>query len=200
MTLLEAVNLALRSTGETGVSAINSSHPKVATILAEIDTVSQRLQRRGWWFNTGERVLEPETTGPDAGKIDTSAYDFVVPWQRGQAYFSQGGFLVDQRDGSFVGHAVKVQARWSYPTTENDWLNMPDSFTDYVAAEAALSFAANYDADALQIRKLGSALLAAKTAANMDHTRFSRLNLFAAGSTGVALNSIRNRRYRQGSY
>jgi len=196
MTLLEAVNLALRSTGETGVAAINSSHPKVATILAEIDTVSQRMQRRGWWFNTAVRTLEPETTGPNVGKIDTSDYDAVIPVVRSQSYYPRAGFLIDNRDDAFVAHAVQAQVRWSYATTAEDWLNMPDSFTDYVAAEAALSFASNYDADELQMRKLGIALTAAKTTVNMDHTRYSRVNMFTSGTTGAALSTIRNRRYR----
>jgi len=196
MTLLEAVNLALRSTGETGVTAINSAHPKVATILAEIDTASQRLQRRGWWFNTAVRTLSPDTTGPDIGKVDTSEYDAVVPVIRSQDYYPRAGFLVDNRDGAFVGHAVQAQVRWAYPTTEADWLDMPDAFTDYVGASAALSFASNYDADSLQLQKLGVQLAAAKMAAQADHTRYSRVNLFTSGTTGAALSSIRNRRYR----
>lgn len=196
MTLLEAVNLAIRSTGETPVTALNSAHPKVATILAEIDTVSKRMQRRGWWFNTAVRTLEPETTGPNTGKVDTSDYDKVVPVMRSQDYYPQAGFLVNGKDGSFVDHAVEAQVRWIYPTTANDWLNMPDAFTDYVAAEAALSFASNYDSDELQLRKLGVALAAARATANADHTRYSRVNLFTSGSTGAALSTIRNRRYR----
>ena len=196
MTLLQAVNLALRSTGESNVAAVNSAHPKIATILSEIDTVSMRTQRRGWWFNTARRTLEPETAGPDIGKVDTSGYDAVVPVMRSQAYYPRAGFLVDGTDDSFVGIAVEAMVRWSYPTTANDWLNMPDSFTDYVATEAALSYASNYDADELQLRKLSAQLQAARASVNADHTRYSRVNLFTSGSVGANLSSIRNRRYR----
>lgn len=195
MTLLEAVNLALRSTGQGNVAVLNSAHPKIATILSEIDTVSQRLQRRGWWFNTGKRTLEPLTSGPDAGKVDTSAYDSVVPTMRSQDYFPRAGFMIDNRDGSFVGIAFEATVRWSYPTTELDWANMPDSFTDYVAAEAAMSFAANYDADPLQLQKLATQLQAAKISANADHTRYSRVNLFTSGSVGAKLGRAWGQRY-----
>lgn len=195
MTLLEAVNLTLRSLGESNVAALNSAHPKIASILSEIDTVSQRMQRRGWWFNTAERILEPETAGPNAGKVDASAYDAVVPVMRSQDYFPQAGFMIDRADGSFVGQAFKAVVRWSYPTTENDWANMPDAFTDYVAAEAALSFASSYDADELQLRKLQLQLNAARTSANADHVRYSRVNLFTSGSAGPAISRAWGRRY-----
>lgn len=195
MLLLDAVNLTLRTMGESNVQALNSAHPKIAAILSEIDTVSMRLQRRGWWFNTAERTLEPETTGPDTGKVDVSAYDFVSPVLRYQDYFPRAGFMIDRRDDSFVGQAFKANVRWSYPTTELDWANMPDSFTDYVAAEAALSFSSNYDADTLQIQKLSAQLAAARNSANADHTRYSRVNLFTSGSAGSAISRNYGRRY-----
>lgn len=197
MTLLDAVNLALRSTGETGVASLNSSHPKFATILAGIDTVSKRIQRKGWWFNTGVRDLVPETSGPNVGKIDTSAYDRVESIFAYQNFYPQNGLLVDGRDGSFVNIGVRAFVRWIYDTTENDWFNLPDAFKDYVATSAALDYASNYDADQLQLQKLITQQRAALTAVNADDIRYKRVNLFQSGSAGIAIQRAWGSRYNR---
>ena len=196
MTLIEAVNLCLRSTGESNIAALDSNHPQISVILAEIDTVSQRIQRRGWWFNTALRVLTPVTTGPFAGQIDVSDYDLVVPTRRALDYFPLGGWLVDRRTGEPVRDtSVQAWTRQVYPTNEVTWNSLPDSFTDYVATAAALSYASNYDADELQLQKLQVALAQAQALANADHTRYSRVNLYHSGSAGQALSRARGNRY-----
>src|SRR4051812_28486405 len=141
MTLLEAVNLCLRSTGETGVAAINSAHPKIATILAEIDTVSKEIQNRSWWFNSGTTTLTPV-----ASVINTTAYTFVQAYQRNQNYFPLGGVLVDGDSETLapVSTAVKVNWRKAFTTDAATWVNLPPTFTEYVGNMAALSYAANY--------------------------------------------------------
>lgn len=196
MTLLEAVNLCLRSTGETGVAAIVSNHPKFQTILAEIDTVSKRLQSRQWWFNTAVRTLEPIVGGPDDGKIDTSGYTLVIPTWRSQDYFPFDGFLIDRSTGEPVtGQAVQAQLRWEYATTEENWDAMPGTFTDYVGTAAALSYASNYDADQLQLAKLSTSLKTAQSMVNADNIRYSKTNMFTSGSTGSALTRAWGNRY-----
>lgn len=197
MTLLEAVNLALRSTGEKGVASINSAHPKISTVLAEIDTASKRIQKRGWWFNTHAKlVLEPIVGGPNAGKIDVSGYDLVVPTMRSWNYYPANGFLVNGDTlAPVTGTSVEATVRWITPTTADDWLTLPDVYTDYAANVAALAYAANYDADPLQLKKLELAVQASLSMLNADNTRYRRLNLFASGSTGQALQRAWGGRY-----
>lgn len=196
MTLIEAVNLCLRSTGESNIATLDSNHPQIAVILAEIDTVSKRLQRRGWWFNTAHLTLSPIESGPDAGKIDVSDYDLVVPTRRALDYYPSAGFLVDRRTGAPVMNtAVQAWTRKVYATSEGVWLTLPDSFTDYVATAAALTYASNYDADELQLQKLQVHLAQAQTVANADHIRYSRVNLYHSGSAGAALNRAWGNRY-----
>lgn len=197
MTLLDAVNLCLRSTGETGVASLNSSHPKFATILAGIDTISMRAQRKGWWFNTGTRDLVPETSGPNVGKVDTSAYEEVVSIYRYQNFYPINGILKDGHDGSDVNIGVRANVRWSIPTTENDWLNLPEAFKDYVATSAALDYASNYDADQLQLQKLITQQRAALTTVNADDIRYKRVNLFQSGSAGIAIQRAWGSRYNR---
>lgn len=196
MTLLEALNLALRSTGETPVTAIDSQHPQVKTILAEIHDTSMRIQRRGWWFNQGERTLEPIPPGqPGEGEIDTSRWDKVVPIQRSLEYYSFGGRLIDRNTGNPVRGPVWAKVRWVYPTTADAWDDMPHSFTDYVAAAAALTFASNYDADPLQIQKLERQSSLARIEAQADNIRYSKTNLYHEGSAGQALHRAWGGRY-----
>ncbi len=190
MTLLEAINTALRSTGETGVAAINSAHPQISTVLAEIDLHSKRIQRRGWWFNQGTRTLTPV-----AGEIDTSAYDKVIPVQRGLNYYPIGNVLIDGETGLAVDEAVEANVRWIYPTTEQGFIDMPASVTDYIAASAALGYASNYSADELQLNKLAANVTTARTEANADNIRYSRVNLYASGSAGMALLNSWGARY-----
>lgn len=199
MTLLEAINLCLRSTGEKGVAAVDSNHPKLATILADIDTASKRVQKRGWWFNTNPReVLEPIVGGPDAGKISTTGYDLIVPLMRSWNYYPQGGFLVDGGTATLdpvMNTSVEARTRWLYETNDDDWAFLPDVFTDYVAHAGALAYAANYDADPLQLKKLELGQQASLAMLNADNTRYRRLNLFASGSTGQSLNRAWGGRY-----
>lgn len=198
MTLLEAVNLCLRSTGEKDVAAINSAHPKLQTILAEIHTVSMRVQRRGWWFNTAVRDLVPATAGPNAGKVEAGDYDFVKPTYRYLDYFPQNSLMVDRSTGEAVTAGFQAYVRWSYPTTEEGWGSIPDSVSDYIAYDAALSYAANYDADQLQLQKLTTQRVFAKAEANAEHVRYAQVNMFNLMSTGAAINNAFGRRYYPG--
>lgn len=195
MTLLEAVNLALRSTGESNISALITGHPKHAVIVSEIDKASKQTQRRDWWFNSGIRDLPTIVGGPNAGRVSTTDYDKVVSIRGDQNYYPLGGLLVDGYDGEYVTQAVRAHTRWIYETDEESWAEMPHVFTDYVANLGALSYATNYDADPLQISKLVEAVKLSKVNLNADHTRYSKVNLFRSGSTGVALARNYGQRY-----
>lgn len=198
MTLLEAVNVCLRSTGESNITSLPSQHPQVETILSSIDRISKTTQARNWWFNTAVRTLTPATTGPLTGKIDTSPYTFVNSTDRGVNYYPLGGVLIDGTAGTAVGVPVQAALRWEYATDAAVWLTLPSTFTDYIGALAALDFASNYDADQLQLAKLSKQAEYSRTMVNADHTRYSKVNLFWSGSTGQALN--RNYGLRYGRY
>jgi hypothetical protein len=52
MTELEVVNDILRAAGDSPVNSINSTHPAVTAIRTQVNRTVQKLQRRGFWFNT----------------------------------------------------------------------------------------------------------------------------------------------------
>lgn len=191
MTLLEAVNLCLRSTGETGVAALNSAHPQIATILASIADTSRLLQSQGWWFNQSEDL----TLSPVGGSIDVSAYTFVTPNRTLRPMHIRDGVLVDSKTGAPVDYPVTVRARWQYPNTEAGWADMPASFTEYLGASAALTYASDYDADQLQLQKLQARVQLARAYVNADNIRAAKVNLYYSGSQGIAIHRTRQGRY-----
>lgn len=192
MTLLEAVNLCLRSTGESNVDALESGHPQIETILSEIDAQSKRLQRQGWYFNTRRQTLVPDD---DTSQIDVSGLDAVIPVQRNLPYYPQNGVLVDGSTGLPVGVPVDAKTRWLYPTTEEGWADMPGSFTDYVAATAALSYASNYDADPNKLQSLSTQLALYRIEAKNDNIRQQRVNMHVSGSAGINILNAWGPRY-----
>lgn len=193
MTLLEAVNLCLRSIGESNVLTINTNHPKHQTILSTLDLMSKQEQAREWWFNSGIRDLPVVS-----GEVPTTDYTDVRPVYRYQDFYPSEGRLVDQNTGEPIVIPVKAQVRWEYATTEAEWDKMPSTFTAYVAAKGALAFAASYDADQAQLQLLTAMEKAAKIALNADNTRHRRVNLFMSGSTGPAINRAWGQRYPTG--
>jgi hypothetical protein len=118
-----------------------------------------------------------------------------VPELRSQDYIPLGGILINKFDGVAVDIPVRALVRTITATDAALWAGLPDSFTDYVAASAALSFAANYDADPLQIKKLQGQITGSMIAVNADHTRYSKVNLFTSGSTGYNLRNAYGNSY-----
>jgi Tail tubular protein len=195
MTLLEAVNLSLRSTGETGVTTINSAHPRISTILAEIDEALRTTQSRGWWFNTFTQDLVPSADPGEGGKVKLdSSIVYAKPQRAYLDYFVLNGYLWDRgTNTAVVDETVTCDVRVRY--VQADWAKLPESFQDFVATKAALVFASNYDADQLQIAKVTKMAGEARALVNMEHTRYAKVNLFQSGSAGQAINQAWGNRY-----
>lgn len=193
MTLLEAINRLLVSTGESEIDAVDATHPLQAVCLSTINKISNRKQARGWWFNTRVLTLEPSVdVGPTLGKLVVDPiYTEVQPTQRNLPYIAQGGFLFDTSTNADV-EDESVEIRAIERITFED---LPESFADAVACAAALSFATTYDADPTKLQTLNAERNAAEAILNMEHTRMSRVNLFASGSTARALARARGYRY-----
>ena len=56
MTEIEMVNDILRMVGSSPVNSLNTTHPYIAGIRSAILKSNNRLQRRGYWFNTEYNV------------------------------------------------------------------------------------------------------------------------------------------------
>lgn len=62
-TELDVVNEALASTGLAAVGSIDSKHPAFLKAHTVFNRVLQRIQNRGYWFNTSVRYLVPDVNG-----------------------------------------------------------------------------------------------------------------------------------------
>lgn len=189
MQLLQAVNTVLRSTGESPVAAVNSSHPQIATILDFITNASEVLQSRPWWFNTFERDYAVSGSGEYPVPPDVT---YLAPKYPSQGYVLLNGYLCDSRTGLRVtadpvtGTPIQTKVR-VYIDPVTNFTQFPSTFAQYLAAVAALEYAADYDADQMQLTKLATRVKATKTMVEADNIRLAKLNFFETGTVGMAL-------------
>lgn len=63
MELLEAINNILPYFGQAPITKIDYKHPTVAMITTVMDQVRKNMLASGWWFNSRETVLFPDSQG-----------------------------------------------------------------------------------------------------------------------------------------
>ena len=63
MQLITAVNLIMPKLGERPVTSVDSKHPTLAIILPVLEHQMREILMRGWWFNTGDITLYPDSEG-----------------------------------------------------------------------------------------------------------------------------------------
>lgn len=61
MLLLDAINEVLPKLGEHPVTSTESKSPTLAVVIPQINATSRNLLTRGWWFNTFEATLYPDS-------------------------------------------------------------------------------------------------------------------------------------------
>lgn len=74
MELLTAVNRILPTLGEHPVTSLNTKHPTLAIILPKIDLKIDDLTIQGYWFNTFDVALYPDSEGGIAIPVDTLTF------------------------------------------------------------------------------------------------------------------------------
>lgn len=160
MTLLEAINIVLKSVSESPITVLNSNHPEQKLILDEINLQSARRQRRGWWFNTHLTSL-PSATLP----ADTV---YARPLNRSLDYYPFNGELHDRKTGLPVTGPVpdiEIQREIAFE-------QLPEEFADYVAVCAALAYGSTYDADELHLKALSGQQQDAEVIIHRLHIRY----------------------------
>lgn len=90
MDLLTAVNRILPKLGEHPVTSLNTKHPTLAILLPQIATKLDDTLISGWWFNTFNTKLYPDSEGGIALPLDTLSFvpkrDLAV--QRGSRLYN----------------------------------------------------------------------------------------------------------------
>lgn len=75
MDLLTAVNRILPKLGEHPVTSLNTKHPTLAILIPQIDSTLEELLMPGWWFNTFDTKLYPDSE--QGVELPTETLSFV---------------------------------------------------------------------------------------------------------------------------
>ena len=91
MQLLEAINIALRAIGESEIVSESTSNPSAGIIKSALTQHRRSLLATGWWFNTKE-----ETVTPNTDKRITPPYNALAIYSdNGMKYALRDGWLYD---------------------------------------------------------------------------------------------------------
>lgn len=137
---LAALNVGLVAAGGTPVSSINNQ-PDVQSLDLLLDSTSEEIQARGWWFNREYNItLAPDAQGRiiipqnaiTVDSIDTS--DKLVP---------RGQFLYDRENTTFnIGRSITIDT-----TTLLEWDDLPYHAQAAIQYQAAMTFVGSDDGD-----------------------------------------------------
>lgn len=145
---LSAVNVLLVAIGNGRVNDLDVLNIDVASARVVLADIKQEVLSIGWWFNKAEgftlyqgadgRVPLPRNT-LEVDSTDTSA-----------KYISRAGFLYDNDKQTYtIGKNVEVDILFDLT-----WDELPRAAYQAVVAQAALEFAAPYELDEIQLKRL----------------------------------------------
>jgi len=130
MELLDAVNTCLTALGEARVTSTDTRHPSVDLILQTLATKQKLLLERGWWFNTQDEEMFPDTLG----RIPYPAASIAIKSLDGYTIYSKRNhFLFDNTHNSmyFTG-PVCIQVTYNL-----DFEDLPESVATVITYRAA---------------------------------------------------------------
>lgn len=187
--VLDAVCDIISSVGESGLLALDNSHPLEADAQRVLTRVSRRIQSRGWFFNRRCVTLTQDVDG----KVPVpSTYLSVDPADRNLPFVQRSGFLFDMQNNTDVLDRDVECVVIDYL----EFTNLPETVAAYIQAEACMQFFKNYDGDGTKLRALIEDARLARIPFHAEHIRNSDVNLFASGSTGHNLAEVRGYRYQ----
>lgn len=167
---LSIVNACLRLMGETALASEQEYHEYLGNIQALYSKVSRDIQVRGMWFNTEERVLEPQTDGIIAVPNDVLS---VMPTrQQVGAFAVRGRALYDTALGTNVFTSPQRVRLVLHVAIED----LPYSAFAYVREQTVFRFATDFEADNAKIQNAERAARQAYGEMHAEHIRATRAN------------------------
>ncbi|MCK4500454.1 hypothetical protein KAU11_08145 [Candidatus Babeliales bacterium] len=135
---LDAINQILSVTGDAPVSNVNSTYEQAVVARRILLEISRQKQARGYWFNEVDEFLILKDTD---GHINFPSDTIRVDIPRDNGYFVQRGLkLFNKRLNTYV-FTIDIYANI---VSELVWSLLPQSFRQYVVAEASLRYNAEY--------------------------------------------------------
>lgn len=173
MTELDVINEMLATMGEAPLNQIEEDHPYVAAGKRFLSATNQRVQSRGWWFNT--EVLE---FVPDAVSKYIYVSNDIISAESLEGYCrykytQRGRRLYDLVNGSFTIRENRVVVR---AFREIPFDDLPPLAQDAVSMSAVLRFQQNYDADQTKTSQLAADQADAMILLRAEDTRQKKPN------------------------
>lgn len=145
---LSAVNILLVVIGDTVVNDLEVTNADVSAARVVLADTRKEILSVGWWFNSETGfVLTPDTDGFINLPANTLDVDST---SSGDAFVSRGGKLYDTANHTYT---------FTQPVTVDivldlDFPELPRAAYQCVTAQASLTFASNFDADEVQLKRL----------------------------------------------
>lgn len=139
MDYLNAVNNLLREVGTRPVTSVDIGHPDVVDAKTTIEEWTDKLLKRGWWFNRMKSVLKT----PDANKnisMNSNVLRFEITNEADKRDYP----LLVQRKNRLHDLSKNTFA-FDRPITldlfiELEWDDLPDAAQQYIVSRAASAF------------------------------------------------------------
>jgi len=138
LTELEAINQILSVTGDAPVSNVNSTYEQAVVARRVLLEISRQKQSEGYWFNEVDEVLLLKDSD---GYINLSTDTIRVDIPRDNGYFVQRGLRIFNKRLNTYVFTIDLYANI---VSELVWDLLPQSFRQYVVAEASLRYNAEY--------------------------------------------------------
>lgn len=193
MQLLTAINDLLRAAGESKIEALDGDHPLQEELEEILLRITQREQNQGWWFNQYYAVL-PADAGTGVVAVPAGTVKVIPKEWNDRNLILKGLELFDKTDRSTnIGRSVPALL-----TEQWDFIDLPESFAEYVVAMASIVVAETYNADPLKLQSLGNQLALAKQEMHKEHVQLSKVNMLETASMGNKLVPGWGARYASG--
>lgn len=170
MQVLDVINEALATLGETPVNAIDVDHPFIPSIRRTLDHQLVQLLDEAWWFNTEVAQLVPDSHGHVYVPMD--AINVAPANPDDHPYAVRGRRFYDMARGQYeISRPVAVWLVRNVPFEE-----LPMMARQVVSYRTVLKFQVDFDADRYKAAELRAAGERAYAYLKKEHIRNYQAN------------------------
>lgn len=177
MDKLRAVNNLLKLVGTRKVTSVDIPHPDVVDAVDVLEDWTEKLLKRGWWFNKMNAVtLHPDQNG--FIQVPTNVIRFEYHDVRDKQVFPllslRGNRLLNVATNSFVfDRPITLQLYINL-----DWDDLPDSAQHYIAYAAGAEYVRDKIEDSQKVNSLKRDAQEHMNALDAEEVRTEQCNMF----------------------
>lgn len=167
---LDIINSMLAVNGEAPVSDPGSNDPAAIQASNLLTRVDRKVQSRGWYFNTENFTLSPNTDGEVVVPQNALSVD---PVDTTSQYVKRGTRLYDRKNNTYnIGEDVKCKVILLLDISE-----IPEPAASYIEAKAVREHYRNEDGDTQKVRDLRTDESEAYAFLQRDHLANEDINI-----------------------